>query len=129
MPEGKKRIWTVRELMKSGHRIPCGKRIRRGALKSELLLLIASIWSAFKSTRVSDKPLDDREVAEFRSLFERRLKHEPLQYITGSTSFMGLQFGVNPSVLIPRPETETLIEEAVAACRKFPAEKRIEILI
>jgi release factor glutamine methyltransferase len=128
MPEGKKRIWTVRELMKSAIEFLAEKGFDEARLNSELLLAHALHMERIQIYTSFDKPLDDREVAEFRSLFERRLKHEPLQYITGSTSFMGLQFGVNPSVLIPRPETETLIEEAVAACRKFPAEKRIEIL-
>ncbi len=48
---------------------------------------------------------------------ERRARHEPLQYILGETEFWGLSFMVDPSVLIPRPETEHLVEEAIRLLR------------
>ncbi|HTX99677.1 MAG TPA: peptide chain release factor N(5)-glutamine methyltransferase [Bacteroidota bacterium] len=60
-----------------------------------------------------DRPLTSEELAQFRGLYERRLKHEPLQYIVGETEFMGMRFEVNPAVLIPRPETEVLVERAI----------------
>src|ERR1700730_18387136 len=50
---------------------------------------------------------------EFRDYVERRAQGEPLQYITGSQDFFGLEFKVTPDVLIPRPETELLVELAL----------------
>jgi len=50
---------------------------------------------------------------EFRDYVERRAQGEPLQYITGSQNFFGLEFKVTPDVLIPRPETELLVELAL----------------
>jgi release factor glutamine methyltransferase len=50
---------------------------------------------------------------EFRDFVERRAQGEPLQYITGSQNFFGLEFKVTPDVLIPRPETELLVELAL----------------
>lgn len=50
---------------------------------------------------------------------QRLLAHEPVQYITGEAWFCGLRFQVNPSVLIPRPETEELVEWVISQCR-FP---------
>lgn len=50
---------------------------------------------------------------EYLSLIERRSEHEPLQYITGHQEFMGLDFAVNENVLIPRQDTECLVEEAM----------------
>jgi len=57
-----------------------------------------------------DRPLTSAELDELRELVKRRSRHEPLQYITGSTSFYNAEILVNPSVLIPRPETEELVE-------------------
>lgn len=60
-----------------------------------------------------DRPLTPQELATFKTLFKRRLDHEPLQYILGETDFMGVTLGVGPGVLIPRPETELLVETAL----------------
>ncbi|MGZ6021376.1 MAG: peptide chain release factor N(5)-glutamine methyltransferase [Rhizomicrobium sp.] len=57
-----------------------------------------------------------RAVTLFESLVRRRLAHEPLAYIVGHKEFWSLDFAVGPGVLIPRPDTETLIE---AACKAF----------
>jgi len=55
---------------------------------------------------------DQREI--FQKLLQRRALGEPLQYLTGNQEFFGLDFEVNPDVLIPRPETELLVETALA---------------
>ncbi len=54
---------------------------------------------------------------EFRTLIKKRSEHIPLQYITGEQEFMGLKFHVNSNVLIPRQDTETLVEEALKHIR------------
>lgn len=56
--------------------------------------------------------LENRQ-AEYETILARREKREPMQYILGSTGFMGLEFHVEPGVLIPRPDTEILCEEAL----------------
>lgn len=56
------------------------------------------------------RPLSPDELNNIRPLVKRRADHEPLQYITGSTNFMSCHIEVNPSVLIPRIETEQLVE-------------------
>jgi release factor glutamine methyltransferase len=60
-----------------------------------------------------NKPIQKTELACFRKSVERRAKREPLQYILGYTEFYGLPIKVTPDVLIPRPETELLVEEAI----------------
>jgi release factor glutamine methyltransferase len=57
--------------------------------------------------------LEEQDVRRFRLLVERRAAGEPLQYITGRQEFFGLEFEVTPDVLIPRPETELLVEKAL----------------
>ncbi len=58
-------------------------------------------------------PVDDRELVRFREAVARRTIGEPLQYITGVQDFFGREFRVTPDVLIPRPETELLVEAAL----------------
>jgi release factor glutamine methyltransferase len=62
-------------------------------------------------------PVEARGEREFRALLSRREIGEPLSYLTGTREFWGLDFLVSPSVLIPRPESELLVEEA---CRLVP---------
>jgi len=65
-----------------------------------------------------DRPIKAPELAAFRALVLRRLKHEPLQYIIGETEFMSLPFQVDSRALIPRPETEILVQTVIEKCKK-----------
>jgi release factor glutamine methyltransferase len=60
-----------------------------------------------------DRPLSEEEIVQYREFLKRRGQSEPYQYIVGTVEFFGLPFEVNPSVLIPRPETEILVEEII----------------
>ena len=60
-----------------------------------------------------DQPLDQTELAKFREMVRRRAAREPVAYIIGHREFMGLEFRVSPAVLIPRPDTEVLVEAAI----------------
>ncbi|MEE4312193.1 MAG: peptide chain release factor N(5)-glutamine methyltransferase [candidate division KSB1 bacterium] len=64
-----------------------------------------------------ERLLTNEEISNFKALLKRRLGNEPLQYILGETEFMSLRFKVNPSVLIPRPETEVLVEKVIEIFR------------
>ena len=64
---------------------------------------------------------------EFRALIQRRLTGEPMQYIIGETEFYGLAFRVTPDVLIPRPETEHLVEKAIELSATFQAPRIVDI--
>lgn len=68
-------------------------------------------------------PLDESCVARFRALELRRQAGEPMAYLIGVREFMGHDFQVGPGVLIPRPDTEVLVETAVSCIRRRAAEK------
>ena len=60
-----------------------------------------------------DQPMEQEELAAFREMVRRRAARVPVAYITGNREFMGMDFQVSPAVLIPRPDTEILVEAAI----------------
>jgi len=99
--------------------IPIGERILREAgvenywVDAEALLCSETGFDRKKIFLDHDRELDDVQCEVFFGLINRRADGEPLQYITGEQYFMGHRLTVNPSVLIPRPETECLAEKAI----------------
>jgi release factor glutamine methyltransferase len=65
--------------------------------------------------RAGERRLEAGEIARIEALATRRLHHEPVARITGMKEFWGLPFTITPDVLVPRPETETVVEQALAA--------------
>jgi release factor glutamine methyltransferase len=74
-----------------------------------------------------DERLPDEAAACFARLVERRFGGEPIQYIAGEAEFYGLPFRVGPAVLIPRPETEHLVEKVLALAARFPAPRLVDV--
>ncbi len=64
--------------------------------------------------------LDDRRLHSLEGILRRRINGQPLQYLLGETEFMGLSLSVKPGVLVPRPETEILVEEVLRALVALP---------
>jgi release factor glutamine methyltransferase len=75
----------------------------------------------------ADELLPEAAAASYRQLVERRFRGEPIQYITGETEFYGLPFHVTPAVLIPRPETEHLVEKAIELAARFKRPRIVDI--
>ncbi len=105
--------WTVLDLLKWTTNYFAGKGIENGRLDAELLLA-----EILKLNRIGlylnfDRPVHSDELVAFRALIERRGQREPIAYILGHCEFWSLTFKVGPEVLIPRGDTETLVEAAL----------------
>ena len=107
------KIWTLLELIQWTTNYFHNKGIENPRLNVETLL-----GKALNMERVDlyvnyDRIINPGERQIFKQLIQRRLQGEPLQYILGETGFYGLNIRVTPDVLIPRPETELLVETAL----------------
>jgi len=105
--------WIIKDLLTVTSDYLKKKDIDSPRLCAEVLLAYQ-----LKTTRVKlylnfDQPLNEKDINEFRALIQRRLTREPVQYITGVQEFWSMEFNVTPQVLIPRPETEILVEQAI----------------
>jgi release factor glutamine methyltransferase len=93
--------------------------IQTARLDAEVLLAhILGKNRAWLLTHIHDT-LDKKIAEDFESAFQRRAQREPLQYITGKQEFWGLEFKVTRDVLIPRPETELIVESALGIAAKL----------
>ena len=119
------KIWTVLSLLNWSTDYFTEQQIESPRLNVELLLCYVLHCSRLDLYTHFDKPLLSDELAVFKSLLKRRMAHEPLQYIVNESEFMGLRFVVDRRVLIPRPETELLVEESIRLLQSDGKVKRI----
>ncbi len=111
-------VWTVARVL----RWAAEDLARRGRsdsprLDAELLLSHAIGLNRVQLIVDSARPLAAEELARYRELMVRRRRSEPIAYILGEREFYGLRFSVNRHVLIPRPDTETLVNVALERTR------------
>lgn len=112
---------TVLEILKKTTEFFAGKGIGSPRLNAELLVGHALGLKRMQLYLQFERPLEERELELIRPLVRRRGRHEPLQYIVGETDFRGLSIKVDPRVLIPRPETEQLVELAIQSLATPPS--------
>ncbi|MDQ3301116.1 MAG: peptide chain release factor N(5)-glutamine methyltransferase, partial [Myxococcota bacterium] len=98
--------WTTQRFTEAG--------IGAARLEAQLLLAHVLRCSRMQLYTGFDKPLGEDELAAYRGLIKRRLAGESVSYLLGEQEFWGLPFHVDGSVLVPRPDTETVIEVARA---------------
>lgn len=113
------KVWYIKTLLETATDYLEEKGIENARLNAEVLLAHQLGVQRISLYLNFDQPLTEKEVSGYRSLIRRRLKHEPLQYITGTQEFWSLAFKVNPHVLIPRPETEILVDQALTLAESF----------
>ncbi|MGI2335654.1 MAG: peptide chain release factor N(5)-glutamine methyltransferase [Dehalogenimonas sp.] len=90
------------------------------ALEAEVLLRYVTGLSRAELFSRHDQSVDNKTTADYYQLIERLKNGEPLQYLTGHMEFYGLDFEVTPAVLIPRPETELMVERALNIANDYP---------
>ncbi|MCK4783566.1 MAG: peptide chain release factor N(5)-glutamine methyltransferase [Desulfobacteraceae bacterium] len=105
--------WIIKDLLKVTADYLKEKEIDSPRLTAEILLSHQLNTDRVNLYLNFDQPLTEKEISGYRSLIKRRLRHEPIQYITGSQEFWSLDFMVDPQVIIPRPESELLVEQAI----------------
>ena len=123
-----KKRWSVIELINWTADYISEKGFDNARLETEWLLAHVLQKKRIDLYLNFDRPLNSRELLEFKSLLKKRLNHEPLQYIMQETEFYSLPFKVNPHVLIPRPETELLVDKVIEHIHKNPKSDSYNIL-
>lgn len=120
-------ILTLREsLIDATTRLSTSEHLRSDARRDAELLLL-HVLQIDRATLLAhpDRNLSSDELAAYQAAITRRLNHEPIQYITGQQEFFGLMLKVTPATLIPRPETEHLVE---AVLDRVPHDQPVKIL-
>ncbi len=114
-------IWTIGRILKWTENFFAERGVESPRLDAEVLLGHVLDRERIYLYVHFDEPLEQRELAAYRELIKQRVRHVPVAYLIGSREFMGLSFRVSPAVLIPRPETELLVQAAIERLRERKA--------
>lgn len=112
--------WTTRMLLQWMTEAFKQKDLESPQLYAQLLMSHVIGCDRLKLYTDADRPASEIERATLRDLVQRAINHEPVQYLTGEALFYGLQISVSPSVLIPRPSSETIVEAVLHHCKHQP---------
>jgi len=117
--------WTIRKVLDWTRAHFQKHDVDAPRLTAELLLASVLGVERVKLYMDLERPLSKDELAGYRALIQRRLTGEPTEYLVGAKEFYGRRFEVDPRVLIPRPETELLVE---AVLRVVPKDAPVRVL-
>ncbi|MCY2955016.1 MAG: peptide chain release factor N(5)-glutamine methyltransferase [Planctomycetota bacterium] len=120
--------WTIRRLLEWTTPFFTRKGVDSPRLSAELLLAHVLKLPRIRLYTGYENPIPENELATFRDLVKRAVEQEPIAYLTGTAHFFNLEFEVNRDVLIPRPETETLVEHVLQLVRNTPGLERPRVL-
>lgn len=119
--------WTVRRLMEVTTDFLKKQGSDSPRLDTEILLAHVRGCKRIELYTRFDEIVSDEQRDRFRELVRRRAKSEPVAYLVGHREFFGLEFTVTPDVLIPRPDTETLVVELLEAARPHEAPRIVDV--
>jgi len=117
------KIWRVVDLLKWSKEYLATRGVESPQIEAEWMLRHVLNCSRMDIYLNHERPLSADELATFKALLINRAKGIPIQYVLGYTEFMGHTFTVNPAVLIPRSETELLVEKALDLLKRFNSPK------
>src|SRR5271170_6766306 len=107
-------IWTIEAVVRWASDDFRARGLDRPRLDAEVLLAHALGTTRMQLVIDAKRPLEPEELVRFRDLVKRRRAREPVAYLVGVREFYGRQFRVDRRVLVPRPDTETLVDVALA---------------
>lgn len=107
------RSWRLLDILENTSRFFASKGLENARLQAELLLAAVLGVKRLDLYLQFERPLHTSEVDRYREYVRQRLQRVPVQYITGVAAFRQLELTVTPAVLIPRPETEVLVDVAL----------------
>jgi len=114
-----RQTWTILEILRWTTGYFKEKGVPEARTSAEVLLAHALGLSRLDLYLRHDQPLTPDELARFKALVKRRATGEPVAYLTGHKEFWSLDFLVTPAVLVPRPETETLVEAVLEVMKEI----------
>jgi release factor glutamine methyltransferase len=112
--------WRIKDLLEWTTRYFLDRGMQGSRLEAEILLAHVLEKNRVYLYANYDEPVNQGEREIYREYIKRRMSGEPLAYIVGQKEFMSLKFKVSPDVLIPRPDTEILVETALSLAREGP---------
>lgn len=118
---------TVLEIIKRTTDFLAAKHIESPRLNAELLIGHALGLKRMQLYLQFERPLTEAELEKIRPAVRRRAQREPLQYIVGEAEFCGLKLKVDRRALIPRPETELLVENIIAELKERPPARVLDL--
>lgn len=121
------RTWTIKDILLWSSDYLKSNDSDTARLDSELIMSQALNCSRIDLYCHYDKPVNELERQRIRESLQKRAKGEPIAYILGEKDFYGRSFKVSPSVLIPRPETEHLVEEVLKVHASKPISNFLEV--
>lgn len=119
--------WTIQKVLNWTTQHFGTKEIPSPRLDAEVLLSKVMKCSRLELYLKFDQPISSSERAEFKEFVRRRAAYEPVAYILGEKEFYGRPFKVGSGVLIPRPETEHIVDEALAWAKTNPVTNVLDI--
>lgn len=123
-----KSVWTIMKILNWTKQYFEAKGVENPRLDAEVLLC-----AVLKCQRITlyvdfERPLSDEELSLYREYVKRRGEFEPLAYILGEKAFMRNTFKVTEATLVPRPETELLVESLIRASKRLRSDGDVKIL-